>query len=321
MGDLLTATLQFWNAAVNYQDNIDWIQQVGLVESYKQANPFVSAAFFMSFVAFVCWILGLITNNYSQVDRLWSIIPFAYCWHFAYHYYITTGLLDCRLLTMTSLATLWGLRLSYNFYRKGGYSFKEEDYRWPILKKIITNRFVFEIFNLTFIATYQNILLYLIIVPIYYAYLAAKYSINPDWSIFDTVGTAGFLFFLLIETIADQQQWNYQTTKYELKAKNKLHSIYKVGFIHTGLFRYSRHPNFLSEQVIWWFFYVFSLNYTPLSFINQSVLGTALLTLLFQGSTKFTENITKAKYPQYAEYQKGTSRFIPLPSSFKPKIN
>jgi len=211
---------------------------------------------------------------------------------------------------MAILTTVWGLRLSYNFYRKGGYNMKDEDYRWPVLRKIINNKFLFEIFNISFIALYQNMLLYMITLPMFYAYL----SIGIEWNVVDTVATCSFLLFLILETCADQQQWNYQTKKYELiNGKKKLYGIYQVGFLHTGLFRYSRHPNFLGEMSIWWCFYLFSVSYAGL--VNQTIIGTCLLTLLFQGSTKFTEDITQKKYPNYKFYKAATSRFIPLPSS------
>jgi protein-S-isoprenylcysteine O-methyltransferase Ste14 len=41
--------------------------------------------------------------------------------------------------------------------------------------------------------------------------------------------------------------------------------------------------------------------------------GAALLSLLFQGSTRFTEELTLAKYPAYADYQRTTSRLLPWP--------
>jgi len=47
--------------------------------------------------------------------------------------------------------------------------------------------------------------------------------------------------------------------------------------------------------------------------LNWTILGAALLTLLFIGSTIFTESITASKYPAYADYQRRTSMLVPLP--------
>ena len=47
--------------------------------------------------------------------------------------------------------------------------------------------------------------------------------------------------------------------------------------------------------------------------LHWSIIGAVLLTLLFDGSVRFTESITKSKYPEYADYQKSTSRLLPMP--------
>ena len=60
---------------------------------------------------------------------------------------------------------------------------------------------------------------------------------------------------------------------------------------------------------IWWIIYLFSVNATDLYF-NWTILGPIFLTLLFQASTKLTEDITLSKYTEYRKYQETTSRFI-----------
>ncbi len=69
-----------------------------------------------------------------------------YAWHFA----ALSGW-DSRGLLMAVLITMWGVRLTFNFWRKGGYN-GEEDYRWAVLRTKINNKFLFTIFNLTFIS-------------------------------------------------------------------------------------------------------------------------------------------------------------------------
>ena len=215
----------------------------------------------------------------------------------------------------------------------------------------------------------------------------------------DYVGIALFILLLLGESVADQQQWRFQSKKYELKGKGAkltgfffvwnyfllfsfiffhflsfsfiflhffLHFLafhiisfpfhsppslttplpnpkttqkkgdYAKGFLTSGLFRYSRHPNFFCEISIWWAVYLSSVaasglsssplpplfppSLTPFLFspsllgawLNWSVLGAFLLFLLFQGSTQFTEEITSRKYPEYRRYQRTTSRLIPM---------
>ena len=83
----------------------------------------------------------------------------------------------------------------------------------------------------------------------------------------------------------------------------------------SGLFRYSRHPNFFCEQGMWWSFYLFGVAATG-RWLDWSIAGAVLLTLLFQGSTAITEQITLGKYPAYADYRRRTSRLLPRPPRF-----
>ena len=85
-------------------------------------------------VAIYCFVLGELTKNNSQVDKLWSVVPIIYAW------YITIeGGYDGRMVLMSILATIWGVRLTLNFARRGAYKLKfwegEEDYRWEVLRK------------------------------------------------------------------------------------------------------------------------------------------------------------------------------------------
>jgi len=95
------------------------------------------------------------------------------------------------------------------------------------------------------------------------------------------------------------------------------------GFIVTGLWSWSRHPNFAAEQAIWVTLYVWSCFTTDVLY-NWAGIGAASYLLLFQGSTWFTELITSKKYPEYKEYQMRVNRFIPrlstdLPGDFADK--
>jgi len=250
----------------------------------------------MTIVAVVCFVLGLITQNHSQVDKLWSFLPPIYCF-----IVVLFSPLQARVLLMHALAWMWGIRLGYNFFRRDGYTWSGEDYRWPILRKIVNNRVLFELFNLTFISIFQNILLLFIACPIYYVASHRSAPLN----LWDLVCTLLFLFFFIIEVTADQQQWNFHADK-EAKRPGT-----KDGFLQTGLFRYSRHPNFFSEICMWWVFYAFTFSVRPFSYLNWTILGTISLTILINGSTAFTESVSSQKYPKYKEYQKITSKLIP----------
>ena len=67
-----------------------------------------------------------------------------------------------------------------------------------------------------------------------------------------------YVLFVVIEFIADQQQYDFQTEKYERISKNKALGIYEDGFVSTGLWAFMRHPNYAAEQSIWIILYFFT---------------------------------------------------------------
>ncbi len=257
----------------------------------------------MLVVALTCFAVSEITKNYSQVDKLWSILPVIYAWYFAYasHW-------NARLIMMAVLVTLWGIRLTYNFARKGAYSWKfwtgEEDYRWKVLRESppLNSKWKWRAFNLFFISLYQNTLILLFTLPA----VAASAS-QKNIGIADIILATLFLFFLAIETIADEQMWNFQ--KHKKKKRDSVETM-NAEFITSGLWSKVRHPNYTAEQAMWLIFYFFSVTARG-QWINWSMAGAILLLLLFQGSSDFSEKISASKYSDYKEYQKRVPRFIP----------
>ena len=258
-------------------------------------------------VVSICFMVSEITGNYSQVDKLWSLLPPAYAW-------VTVAAFpSARTVIMALLVTLWGLRLSYNFHRKGGYSIipwkGEEDYRWKILRDnpALKGRLRFGLFNLLFISLYQNIIILLFTTPILMAALFA----DAPLSIIDIAAAILMLTFLVTETISDNQQFRFQTLKRKMSGNEEVYSdSLKKGFLAEGLWKYVRHPNFASEQAIWISFYLFSVAASG-KWINFTLLGPVLLVILFIGSSIMTENISSSKYPEYTAYQKEVPKFIP----------
>ncbi|WP_276312924.1 DUF1295 domain-containing protein [Microbacterium sp. 10M-3C3] len=160
-----------------------------------------------------------------------------------------------------------------------------------------------------FIVVYQNALLVLITLPAAVA-AAAGAPLTP-W---DAVWAVLFLGALAGETVADQQQWEFH------RAKARAGGALAPGFVTTGLWRFSRHPNFFFEQMQWWLVYAFGATAAVAGgagwwggVLNPSLVGAALLTVLFIGSTIFTESISAGKYPAYAQYRGQTSMLLPLP--------
>jgi steroid 5-alpha reductase family enzyme len=248
-------------------------------------------------VAFACWLLSVVTREYSWVDRIWSIVPAVYAWLFAWEAGFTG-----RAVLLALLATAWGARLTFNFARKGGYAKGGEDYRWAALRKRMPP-WAFQVFNVLFIAGYQNALIFLFTLP---AWAVAVRSDVPLGGA-DVVLAVIFLALLVGETVADEQQWRFQQAKHAALARGE--SV-EHRFLTKGLWRFSRHPNFFCETAQWWVYAAFVV-VTGAPLLWLAVIGAPLLTLLFHGSANFTESLTLGKYPDYAGYQKSTSRMIP----------
>ncbi|GIL92313.1 hypothetical protein Vretimale_19582 [Volvox reticuliferus] len=135
-------------------------------------SPLVLAEAVALAAALLSWLWYLVTRNCSHVDRMWSILPPIYVAIFgwedikralaAVHVALTAsnsrgtgGAIfnpriltaistavsnsgaDGRLLVATALTAVWGCRLTFNFWRKGGYSLRYEDYRWAKVRKLM----------------------------------------------------------------------------------------------------------------------------------------------------------------------------------------
>ncbi len=247
--------------------------------------------------AAAAWVASLATGDTSWIDRLWSILPECYVWVYA----VGAHLRDARLDVLAALTTLWGIRLTYNLARKGGYR-GSEDYRWAVLRRSMSS-WRFQLFNLFFIVIYQSGLLVLIALPAENVY---QHAATPFGAL-DVALSVLFLGALVGETVADQQQWDFQTWKQRELAAGRSP---EPRFLQTGLFRFARHPNYFFEIAQWWLVFLFGAVAAG-SVAQPTVLGAVLLTALFVGSTTFTERITRSRYPEYARYQAATSAIVP----------
>ncbi|KAL1923765.1 uncharacterized protein VTP21DRAFT_8745 [Calcarisporiella thermophila] len=302
------------------------------LELFSSADPLAVAFVIATLVGTWCLLASWVTGNCSQVDCLWSILPVIYSWFFAGRAYLEDLVPSSRMLLMAGLVSVWGLRLTYNYYRKGGYQHGAEDYRWSYIRKRL-HPLMYQLLNLTFISYFQNYLLLGLTLPCYIAYLTRHTAVA--FNVIDTIAAGLFGLFLVGEVVADEQQWRFQSRKHYKLA----HSLplspgdEKRGFLTSGFFRYSRHPNFFCEISLWWAFYFFCVAATTPAthFLNvriESVRDLLLwpiaapvaLLLLFVGSTTLTEHISAEKYEDYHIYRRATSMFVPLPPNKRVKL-
>jgi hypothetical protein len=122
---------------------------------YLNTNPLITAFAISLFLGPIFLILSEINKNYSQVDRAWSILPTVYIAHYTAWAH-QNGIPTQRLDNVLVFAAIWSVRLTYNFWRKGGYSMGGEDYRWAIIKDYVGPTGMF-IFNITFISLGQSV--------------------------------------------------------------------------------------------------------------------------------------------------------------------
>ena len=261
-----------------------------------------------------CFIVGEITRNNSQMDKLWSILPIAYAWVIA-----IKGECKPRLVLFALVVTLWGIRLTINFARKGAYSLKfwtgEEDYRWQVLrqKKGLNKRLPWAMFDLFFISIYQNALVLAICLPAF-----AAMSSDAPLGAWDFVGIGLAFGFLLLETAADEQQMDFHTTKNNMlkegKTLQELPLPYSRGFNTVGLWARSRHPNYLGEQGVWLSLYAVAIGAGVCGYtvFHWTMVGPLVLVFLFLGSSAFGEGVSNGKYPEYKYYLASVSKYLPL---------
>lgn len=246
---------------------------------------------------------GLINRNYSYVDRLWSLLP---------PLYVLVWMGDFagnpRYMIAAILVILWGVRLTANFAVKGGYAFSwkkgfyGEDYRWDVLRKRIPNRVLFELFNFAFISTFQLVLIFAFTLPLYFL---GRYTapLGPvDFILFGL-----HFLFLLLETIADIQQLHYYRKRSDQTMKGNRRV--QLGFNTFGLWKYSRHPNYVCEISQWFIVYLYLHHMKGL---DITLAGPVVLLVLFIGSTIMAESITASKYSEYGRWQKMTAPWIPF---------
>ena len=189
----------------------------------------------ISIFAFAGWILSLARNNVTHVDSLWSLF-------FALAAYTTFLALDnpsTRSILILILVNIWALRLfAHLTIRNWG---APEDDRYVDIRK--NNQPHFWLKSIYIIFGLQAVLAWVISISLYGA-IISKVPLN----IFDCLGALLFAFGLFWEVVSDWQLIQF-----------KQDAINKGKVLDTGLWRYTRHPNYFGECCLWWGFYLIAL--------------------------------------------------------------
>ncbi len=246
---------------------------------------YLSGLMSVGLFALAGWVLSLARNNVTHVDSMWSLFIGMAAYTYALFFY---ELHDRALLVLT-LVTLWALRLSaYLTVRNWT---PHEDHRYAAIRK--NNEPFFWLTSIYIIFGLQAVLAWLISAPLFGAI-----KNNTALNFLDYLGAIIVIAGFLWETIAD-----LQLTKFKASPNNKE----KV--LNTGLWRYSRHPNYFGECCIWWGFYLIALAAGAWWSVFSPLIMTFLL-LKFSGVALLEKDIGERR-PAYAQYIKSTNAFIP----------
>ena len=241
----------------------------------------------MLLMAFAVWGLSLVLHDVSIVDSIWSLFFLAAAIVFIGHAPADLA----RPWIVLGLVAVWALRLSaYLTWRNWG---EPEDRRYAAMRE--KHGPGFPVKSLLIIFALQAVLAWIIAMPLYPA-MTGAWPIGP----LDVMGVALVLVGIGFETVAD-----VQLARFKARPGNA------GRVLDTGLWRYSRHPNYFGDFCVWWGFYLLALSAGGWWTVFAPVLMTVLL-LKVSGVTLLEKDIRERR-PEYADYVGRTSPFFPLP--------
>jgi steroid 5-alpha reductase family enzyme len=248
----------------------------------------------LALVSFL-WLASLLLRDSSIIDSFWGL-GFIFC---AWIYFaLTPDGLAVRKWLVCILVTVWGLRLTlYITWRNWG---KGEDYRYKSWRQSAANRWWWQSYIKVFLL--QGLLIWVISIPL----LAAQTQIAAGrltW--LDYAGCCLWLIGFLFEAMGDAQLARFRS--------NPAHA---GQLLTSGLWRYTRHPNYFGDATLWWGYFLIAAAtggywtfYSPLlmTFLLLKVSGVALL-----------EKTLVETRPGYRQYVQTTNAFIPWFPRIKP---
>lgn len=236
----------------------------------------------------ILWGISLLLKNSSIVDIFWGFGFVLQAW--LYFFIVPSGLFERKLILLI-LATVWGLRLTIHILsRNWG---KPEDFRYQKWRnesgKIWWIKSLFKVFIL------QGILMWIISAPI----LAAQYyQLKPSLSWLDFAAILVWLVGFFFESVGDLQLRRFIADR---SNKGKL--------LNSGVWKYTRHPNYFGDATQWWAYYLLALSAGGWWVIFSPILMTFFL-IKVSGVALLEKTMAETK-PGYKEYMETTSAFIP----------
>lgn len=236
-------------------------------------------------VATVFWLVSLARDDVSTVDTLWSLMFLLILGTYAY----AASPVTPRGWLVLAMVAIWSIRLSaFITLRNHG---QPEDHRYQAIRENNQPNFRFK--SLYIVFWLQAFLAGLIAMPL----LAAASGAAPlGW--LDLLGVVLWLTGMFFEVVGDQQLKAFRADE---SNRGKV--------LDTGLWRFTRHPNYFGEFTLWWGYFCLAvaaggwwtiLSPLLMSFLLLKVSGVALL-----------ESSISNRRPEYARYIKNTNAFFP----------
>jgi steroid 5-alpha reductase family enzyme len=235
--------------------------------------------------AFVGWLLSILRKDVSIVDSMWSVMFLIA----AITYTAKTDSPGARSFLLIALVVIWAVRLAVHItWRNWG---EEEDHRYQQIRKNNSPNFTFKSIYIVF--GLQGALAWIISLP-----LLAGIDGNSPVGFLDYAGVALWFIGFLFESVAD-----FQLMKFKSDPDNR------GQVLDSGLWRFSRHPNYFGEFCLWWGYYLIALSAGGWWTVVSPVLMTFLL-LRVSGVAMLEKDIGKRR-PAYAKYIEQTNAFFP----------
>lgn len=238
----------------------------------------------MMLLAFLTWLISLVKKDVSIVDSLWSMLFLAA----GIYVFINSPAWSFSGTVLFVLLLLWASRLSvFLTVRNWG---EAEDRRYQVIR--LNNSPNFEYKSLFIIFGFQGMLAWVIFLGLLPGlYLPAEFGLQH------VLATLLWLTGFSFELVADWQLYTFR--------KNSAPG----DVLQKGLWRYSRHPNYFGEFLIWWSFFVMTVSAATWWVIVAPLLMTVLL-LRISGVGLMERGITERR-PAYQSYIDRTSAFFP----------
>ncbi len=258
---------------------------------YKLLSPPLLAFFLADIAAtLTVWAFGLLFRNASLYDPYWSVAPPVLFVCFT----LVSGRFDALSAFYLALFLIWGTRLTLN-WALGWKSLAQQDWRYTQLHD--DNPKLYFLTNLFGINLVPTLFVFAALVPAYLTTAEAPGALN----VLTFIGAAVCLGAPLLQLISDAQLRRF-----------RLEPSHKGLSIGSGLWKYSRHPNYLGEVSFWWGAWLIQLSVLPALWWTAA--GPVLMTTLFLFiSIPMMEKRLLASRADYADYRRRTSALLLLP--------